>query len=127
MLIIARQMAEILALKSKMAKVFDLKDMGKVGHILGICIKRDRSKKRLWLSQEEYINKVLQHFNMIGGKALIAPLTSYVKLSKLNYPDFEGSNGEIAVCIYICGSLMYAMIATCLDIAFSMGVVSKSW
>ena len=59
MLIAGRHMAKILALKAKMAKVFDMKDMSESSHILGICIKHDRSKWRLWLSQEEYIDKVL--------------------------------------------------------------------
>ena len=56
MLLAGRQMAEISALKSKMAKVFDMKDMGEASHILGMRIQRDRSKKMLYLSQEEYID-----------------------------------------------------------------------
>ncbi|MCO5574152.1 hypothetical protein L7F22_027932 [Adiantum nelumboides] len=43
MLIASRQMAEILALKSKMAKVFDMKDMGEASHILGMRIHWERS------------------------------------------------------------------------------------
>lgn len=82
MLIADRHMAKILALKSKMAKVFDMKDMGEASHILGMHIHRDRSKKLLYLSQEEYIDRVLLHFNMDRGKALSTPLPSYVKLSK---------------------------------------------
>ena len=79
-------MAEISALKSKMAKVFDMKDMGEASHILGMHIQWDRSKKMLYLSQEEYIDKVLQCFNMTRGKALMTLLLLYVKLSKLNFP-----------------------------------------
>ena len=51
MLIASRHMVEISALKSKMAKVFDMKDMGEASHILGMCIHRDRSKKLLYISQ----------------------------------------------------------------------------
>ena len=51
MLIAGRQLAEISALKSKMAKAFDMKDMGEASHILGMRIQRDRSKKILYLSQ----------------------------------------------------------------------------
>ena len=63
-------MAEISALKSKMAKVFDMKDMGEASYILGMRIQQDRSKKMLYLSQEEYIDKVLQRFNMTGGQGI---------------------------------------------------------
>ena len=38
MLLAGRQMAKISALKSKMAKVFDMKDMGEASHILGMRI-----------------------------------------------------------------------------------------
>ena len=88
MLLGGRQMAKISVLKSKMAKVFDMKDMGEASHILGMRIEQDRSKKMLYLSQEQYIDKLLQRFNMTGGRALMTPLPSYVKLSKLDCPQF---------------------------------------
>ena len=82
----------------------------------------------LYLSQEEYIDKVLQRFNMTRGKALMTPLLLYVKLSKLDSPQSEEERVEVDKLPYVsaCGSLMYAMIATCLDITFAVEVVSKS-
>ena len=88
MLITGKQLAEISALKSKMAKVFDMKDMGEASHILGMHIRRDREKRLLYLSQHEYIDKVLQRFNMEKGKALLMPLPSYLKLSKQDFPEY---------------------------------------
>ena len=81
----------------------------------------------LYLSQEEYIDKVLQHFNMIGGKALMTPLSSYVKLSKLDCPQSDEERAQMDKLPYAfdCGSLMYAMIAMRLDSAFAVGVVSR--
>ncbi|MCO5549306.1 hypothetical protein L7F22_002774 [Adiantum nelumboides] len=64
MLIAGKHLEKISALKSKMAKSFDMKDMGEASHILGMRIQRDRSTKLIWLSQTEYIDKVLQRFNM---------------------------------------------------------------
>ncbi|MCO5614707.1 hypothetical protein L7F22_068991 [Adiantum nelumboides] len=127
MLLAGRQMAEISALKSTMAKVFDMKDMGDASHILGMHIQRDRSKKMLYLSQEEYIDKVLQRFNMDREKALMTPLPSYVKLSNQDCPQSEGAMAEMDKVPYAfaCGSLMYAMIATRPNITFAVGVVSK--
>ena len=120
-------MAEISTLKSKMAKVFDMKDMGEASHIIGMHIHQDRSKKMLYLSQEEYIDKVLQRFNMTRGKALMTPLSSYVKLNKLDCPQSNEERAETDKLPYAsaCGSLMYAMIATRPDIAFAVGVVSR--
>ncbi|MCO5581550.1 hypothetical protein L7F22_035438 [Adiantum nelumboides] len=108
-----------------MAKVFDIKDMGEASHILDMRIHRDRSKKMLHLSQEEYTDKVLQCFNMGRGKALMTPLPSYVKLSNQDCPLFDEEKAEMDKMPYVstCGSSMYAMIATLSDIAFAVGVV----
>ena len=64
---------------------------------------------------------------MTGGKALMTPLPSYVKLSKLDCPQFDEERAEMDKLPYAsaCGSLMYAMIATRPDIAFAVGVVSR--
>lgn len=127
MLIAGRQLAEISALKSKMAKVFDMKDKGEASHMLGLRIRRDREKRLIYLSQEEYIDKVLQRFNMEKGKALLTPLPSYVKLSKQDCPESDAEKAEMDKVPYASavGSLMYAMIATHPDIAFAVGVVSR--
>ena len=112
--------------KEWLSSTFDMKDMGEASHILGMCIHQDRLKKMLYLSQEEYIDKVLQCFNMIGGKALMTPLPSYAKLSKLDCPQSDEERAKMEKLPYasICGSLMYSLIATHLDIAFVVGVVS---
>ncbi|RXY72301.1 hypothetical protein DD581_34115, partial [Klebsiella pneumoniae] len=110
-----------------MAKLFDMKDMGEASHILGMRIERERSKKLIWLSQTEYIDKVLQCFNMEKGKALSVPLPPYVKLSKQDCPVSKEEQAEMDKIPYASavGSLMYAMIATRPDIAFAVGVVSR--
>ena len=104
-----------------------MKDMGKASHILGMRIQRDRSKKLLYLSQAEYIDKVLQCFTMDKGKAISCPLPSYVKLSKQDCPMSDEDKDKLDKLPYASavGSLMYAMIATRPDIAFAVGVVSR--
>ena len=41
-----------------------MKDLRETKKILGMEITRDRDSGRLWLSQENYILKVLERFNM---------------------------------------------------------------
>ena len=103
-----------------------MKDLGFAGHILGMRITRDRSRKLLWLSQKEYVTKVLQRFNMEGGKAVSTPLPPYVKLSHTDSPKSDEERAMMAkvACASAVGSLMYVMIATRPDIAFAVGVVS---
>ena len=43
---------------------FDMKDMGEASYVIGITIHRERHKDVLGLSQEIYINKVLERFQM---------------------------------------------------------------
>jgi Reverse transcriptase (RNA-dependent DNA polymerase) len=69
-------------LKKEMSKSFDMKDMGQARQILGMQIIRDRKTKRLWLSQEKYIERVLERFNMQGAKEVSCPLPNHLKLSK---------------------------------------------
>ncbi|MCO5561091.1 hypothetical protein L7F22_014712 [Adiantum nelumboides] len=111
MLLAGKHLEDISALKSKMAKSFDMKDMGEASHILGMCI---QSAKLIWLSQLEYIEKVMQRSNMDRGKALSIPLPSYVKLSKQGCPEYEEEKAEMEKILYasVVGSLMYAMIVT---------------
>ncbi|KAK3037909.1 hypothetical protein RJ639_031800 [Escallonia herrerae] len=42
----------------KLANTFSMKDLGEAKQLLGIRITSDRKQKKLWLSQEEYIEKL---------------------------------------------------------------------
>ena len=88
---------------------------------------QNKEKGLLYLSQKEYITKVLERFNMEGGKALGTPLPPYVKLSADDCPKSDDMRAEMAKIPYASavGSLMYAMVATRPDIAFAVGVVSR--
>ncbi len=64
-------------------------------------------------------------FNMERGKALSNPLPPYVKLSKNDFPMSDEEKAKMKKIPYsiVVWSLMYAMIATRLDITFAMEVV----
>ena len=68
MLIVGRDQAKIQMLKKALNRTFSMKDLGLARQILGMHIIRNRSKKQLWLSQERYVTKVLQRFNMSEAK-----------------------------------------------------------
>ena len=57
MLIVSRNISRINNLKKQLNKSFSMKDLGSTKQILGMKIERDRSTKKLWLSQEKYIEK----------------------------------------------------------------------
>jgi hypothetical protein len=88
---------------------------------------RDRKIRRLWLSQEKYIERVLERFNMQGAKEVSCPLPNHLKLSKKLCPSMEKENDEMSRVSYssAVGSLMYSMVCTKPDIAHAVGVVSR--
>ena len=51
-------------MKQFLSKNIDMKDMGEASYVIGIKIHRERSRGILGLSQETYINKVVERFNM---------------------------------------------------------------
>ena len=120
MLIARKSQYEIDALKMGLHKTFDMKDLGDANHILGMHIIRDKNKKLLYLSRKEYIGKVLQRFNMKGGKILSTPSSPYVKLNQktahsqmmrgLKWPRFLMHPRLVVSCMQCCAQdLTYAI------------------
>ena len=66
-----------------------MKDLGAAKRILGIYISRDRKEKKIYLSQEQCIRKVLQRFQMENAKAVSTPLATHFKLSVKQSPSNE--------------------------------------
>ena len=95
MLIIGRVARKIDDLKKKLSKSFAMKDLGSAKQILGIKISRDRMNGKLWVSQEAYIEKVLERFNMCNGKAVGTPLASHFKLSSSQCPSSDKEKEEM--------------------------------
>ena len=81
MLIAARNKAHIQKLKAQLKNEFDMNDLGEAMKILGMEITRDRGSGRLWLSQENYILKVLERFNMAEVRPTTTPLAGHLKPS----------------------------------------------
>ncbi|BBG96524.1 hypothetical protein Prudu_005356 [Prunus dulcis] len=80
-------MDDIRRLKQQLSKEFDMKDLGPAKKILGMQITRDKHRGILQLSQTEYINRVLQRFNMGDAKPVSTPLASHFHLSKDQSPQ----------------------------------------
>ena len=95
-------------------KSFDMEDLGSARKILGMQILCDRKDKKLWLSQENYIERVLERFNMKHVKLVSTPPSSHFKLRKTSCSSSKKEKGDIASIIYslVVGSLMYAMVYT---------------
>ena len=128
MLIAAKSQVEIDILKAQMSKEFEMKDLGKAKKILGMEISRDRERGKLWLSQKQYLKRILQRFGMYDDtKPVSTPLAPHLKLSSQLSPTTDEEREYMAKVPYAnaVGSLMYAMVCTRPDISHVVSIVSR--
>ncbi|CAM8972980.1 unnamed protein product [Rhodiola kirilowii] len=127
MLIVGQDMKKITMLKKDLNKVFKMKDLGHAKQILGMHISRDKKNGKVWLSQEEYVEKILKRFKMEKAKPVSFPLGTQFKLYTALSPKDEHEKKEMDKVPYASavGCLMYVMIRIRPDIAFAVGVVSR--
>ena len=113
--------------KQFLSKNFDMKDMSEISYVIGIKIHRERSRGILGLSQETYINKVLEIFNMKNCSSSVAPILKGDKFDLNQCPknDFEWEHMKNIPYASVVGSLMYAQVCTRPDIAFVVGVLGR--
>ena len=113
--------------KQFLSKNFDMKDMGEASYVIGIKIHRDRSRGILGLSQETYINKILERFRMKDCSPSVAPIMKGDKLSLNQCPknDLENESMKNIPYVSVVGSLMYAQVCTRPDIAYAVGVLGR--
>ncbi|KAL0332846.1 UNVERIFIED_CONTAM: Retrovirus-related Pol polyprotein from transposon TNT 1-94 [Sesamum calycinum] len=127
MLIAAKNMYDVLALKALLRQEFDMKDLGAVTKILGMEIHRDRGSRKLWLCQRGYVEKVLDRFGMSKAKQVSTPLANHFKLSIEQCPKTDREIEDMAKVPYASavGCLMYVMVCTCPDSAHVVSQVCK--
>eukprot|EP00253_Pinus_taeda_P033556 PITA_33556 len=114
-------------LKTQLSSIFDMKDLGVAKYILGMEIKRDRAKRKLWLNQRKYVETILQGFNIQDSKPVKVPIPVGVKLFVEQCPKTQEEEEDMFHVPYASavGGLMYAMVYTRPDIAHAVGVLSK--
>ncbi|RVW27983.1 Retrovirus-related Pol polyprotein from transposon TNT 1-94 [Vitis vinifera] len=96
MLIIDHDASKIEKLKRELSKSFAMKDLGYAKQILGMKISHDRKNEKLWLSQEAYIEKILERFNISKAKIVGSPLAGHFKLISKQCPTSEKENEEMS-------------------------------
>ncbi|KAL6329782.1 hypothetical protein AAG906_037488 [Vitis piasezkii] len=90
-------------------------------------IERDRSQWILGLSQETYINKVLERFRMKDCSPGTAPIVKSENFSLNQCPSNDLEKKEMKNIPYAStvGSLMYAQVCTRPDISYAIGMLGR--
>jgi len=63
-----------------------MKNLREAKKILGMESSRDKSTCKLWLSQENYVLKMLERFNIAEARPITAPLAVHFILSSSQCP-----------------------------------------
>uniref|UniRef100_A0A3Q7EF08 Reverse transcriptase Ty1/copia-type domain-containing protein n=1 Tax=Solanum lycopersicum TaxID=4081 RepID=A0A3Q7EF08_SOLLC len=89
MLIAAKKKYDIQKLKGLLSAEFEMKDLGAAWKILRMEIIRDRERRKLFLSQRSYIQKVLARFGMSSSKPIDTPSAANIHLTAMFAPQSE--------------------------------------
>ncbi|KAJ9544171.1 hypothetical protein OSB04_023878 [Centaurea solstitialis] len=126
-LLIGNDIPTLQSVKAWLSKCFQMKDLGEAAYILGIKIYRNRSRRLIGLSQGTYIDKVLKRFRMDESKKGFIPMQHGIVLSKAQCPESSQDKDKMKSIPYASaiGSIMYAMLCTRPDVAYSVSVTSR--
>ncbi|KAJ3483970.1 hypothetical protein NLI96_g5949 [Meripilus lineatus] len=110
--------------KDEICSHLNVTNLGEIQTFVGLKITRDRSAHTFTISQPYYINVILQHLNMEASHPVSTPLDPTSKLEPTP-SDFDQSLMTNIPYQAAIGSLMYAAIATCSDISFTVQALSQ--
>lgn len=118
-LIIASKNEELFQkLRNKLMKSFEMRDLGKLNHCLGI--KFEQKDGKLIANQSKYIDDVLKKFYMTDCKPIGTPMDPKVKLNEPTLNETVNKPYQSLI-----GSLMFLAVGTRPDIAYSVSYLSQ--
>ncbi len=121
-MLIGPNLAYINRLKKTLNKTYPLEDRGPAAFFLGVQVIRDRAKKALYLQQPQYIDQALETFGLADAKPISVPIQpNTARLA----PEAIEATGLLSpenhrLFQQIIGTLMYLMLQTRPDIAYSV-------
>jgi len=113
-------------IKNRLSSVFKMKDLGVPKIFLGMKITRDREKRTLFITQEEYIKRMLQKFNLEDVHPNRTPMiTRQARRHALRNENTEKDLRKIKVPYReAIGSLLYLANVSKPDIIFAVNYLA---
>lgn len=100
---------------------YEMWDIGELKWFLGIRVIHDRLKRKIWLCQDSYIDKIAHKFHLTDGKAPATPITT----DELLPYDGQVSPQEIYGYQRKIGSLTYATVITRADVSRTVNKLAE--
>jgi hypothetical protein len=120
-LIVCNSIPLYLWIISQLQRTIEIIDMGPASLYLGIRITRDRSRRKLWLSQKSYCLELLRVWNMSNCTTATTPMIMKPYLlppSQTALPDVKDDDIK-PLFQKLVGSLIYLAISTRPDISYA--------
>lgn len=113
--------------RNRLHQSFEMKDCGELSQFIGIHVIRDRTKQKIWLNQDAYIEKISHRFHLTNRKPPKTPLPSenLAHISPDTSPDHKAHPQLINHYQSLVGSIGFAAIMTRPDIAFAHQMLSQ--
>jgi hypothetical protein len=108
--------------KKELNDAFECKDQGPISYFLGINVYRDRPNRKMYLSQEHYLNGVIERFGESGNPCKIALPSGWTPTSASDDEHRLASDKPYAQLV---GSILYAATITRPDLAYPASVLCR--
>lgn len=120
--LVSNNTEQVCHVKAELARRFEMKDLGPLTEYLGMEVSRDRTARTITLRQEKYISKLLQKFRMEDCHGKTTPLPANHNLLE---PDLKSPVLNDVPYAQLVGSLMYLMVCTRPDLAYTLSVLTR--
>ena len=113
---------KIKEVKDTLSRKFEIKDMGKLHHFLGMSVVQNETRKTVWIGQTAYTENLLKKFEMEHCKPVSTPVNvgSKLEIAKDEEESINQQQYQSAI-----GSLMYLSVSTRPDIAYTVGTLAR--
>ncbi len=121
--IAARDRNTLTSIFQDLRKSFDIEDRGDMTdcNFIGFRVKRDRKNRVISLTQERYVDQMLETFNLVNAPIARSPLPSECHIEPFN----EGETKTTHPYLQAVGTIIYIATCTRPDIAYAVGVVAR--
>jgi hypothetical protein len=117
LIVAGNNQTEIFSIKEKLMSSFDMKDLGKLKHILGMHVEISKNGY-IYINQQRYIQEQIEFFGQQNSKGTNSPIESEIEENNNYYPDNTAYRGII-------GRLMHIAKCTRPDISYAINYLSR--
>lgn len=121
-LIFADSIAAVERTKKQLFAKYAMSDLGEAQQFLGLQILRDRPARKIYIHQSAYLRRVLDRFNMADCNGVAIPMdpSNNLRIAEPGTSPCDQQQYQSET-----GSIMYGMIGSRPDLAYSMSTLSR--